>query len=131
VLVARSGWSSEDTKISDKLQTPSQFQQGLLAFGDLKTMKPNVLRGNEMQAAVLMQRWRAIDPEGFAGSRYAALIAPPGGTVLPIGNRDTTVGDFIKWSGDPHGDRPDTAGWPESKKQAWSDLEALGAPPQR
>ena len=128
VLVARSGWSSEDTKIADKLQTPAQFHQALLAFGDLKGMKPNVYRGNEMQAAMLMERWRAIDPEGFAGSRYAALIAPPGGNVLPVGNRDTAVGNFITWSRDPHGNRPDMTGWPESKKQAWSDLEALGAP---
>jgi hypothetical protein len=84
LLEKRGGTSSDDHLLWDALQDPRKIEDALTAFGDLEHLFKNArpgemfFDGRKGSASGLLQRWRTLDPEGFARSAYSRYLpAPP------------------------------------------------------
>jgi hypothetical protein len=87
----RGGWASDDPLLWEALLEPRQIEEALLAFEPpeviFKDAKPDVrtLGGPQGTVTSLLQRWRTLDPEGFARSGNARYLpALPSVTISEV-----------------------------------------------
>lgn len=107
LLEKRGGTSSDDHLIWEALKDTRKIEDTLLAFDDLdllfKDARPGeaFFGGKKGSASGLMQRWKSLDPEGFARSAYARYLpAPASGDLTAVP---------AEWKTSPPADPPSAA----------------------
>lgn len=143
ILIARGGMSTDDSKLSESLQTAGQIQQALLAFDHLDQIQPGHWSGNEILAQQLISQWEKLDPETFKRSPYARLgnsgkeyeqsVEPwdlksslaRADSLPPEESRTAFAQAYQTWRQNHPSEQPDKTGWTTTRVRAWEDLEAL------
>lgn len=126
VFLIRGGFSSDDSKLTESLQSVSAVQEALLAFEGLENLQPDRWTGSGIYANSLFHRWKELDPDDFKRSRFAHLIPEPHQmeeVPRPEGPRGWSF-EFIEWSRAHPSERPEMTDWTVEKIEAWKDYEA-------
>jgi hypothetical protein len=126
VLLIRGGFSSDDSELTESLQSVSAVQEALLAFDGLENLQPDRWSGSEIHANSLLHRWKELDPVDFKRSRFAHLIpdrSPLESASRPAGPRGW-ISEFNEWTSIHPSAPPDVKDWSPEKIEAWKDYQA-------
>jgi hypothetical protein len=73
LFLRRGGWSSDDSQFFQSFKTVAQVREALDAFENLDQLSPFRMRGDQIHAHGLLDRWRELDAADFAASPWAAV----------------------------------------------------------
>jgi hypothetical protein len=100
----RGGWASDDYLLWEAFSEPRQIEEALLAFEPPEVIfqdaKPGVrtIGGTQGTVTSLLQRWKSLDPDGFARSAHARHV--------PAHPSEKTASTVAGWKHEPPADRP-------------------------
>ncbi len=63
-------------RYAKQLETSDQIREALAAFPDLSHLGPHNQSDSDKAAWAVLERWREIDPKGFADSPHARILPP-------------------------------------------------------